>query len=407
MSNSQQGLFPDDDLPAVVPLGIAGSERVLTAAQKRFNKLIGEIERARAELAEWQEALAEAQASAAAALPPRRAELRQLQRRMVMQLDELLRGVGAAKPRLTRRRRDAVRNALTELVVGMLEEEHDDELAALHDRHADLSLAEQAQFDADIARELFGRMLGDDVLPDAADASLDEVLHAAHEHMSERARAEQEQARRKAHKRAERRRARGSGPDRQEKLARAREEAGQSLRAVFRKLASALHPDRATDAADQTRRHALMQRANQAYEAQDLLALLSLQIELEQIDAAHLAGLADERVQHYNLVLQEQLDALRGEIRDCLGRVGLVRRGQQAPRELLRQALAADLDGIEQACRQLRADLAAFDEPARRLAVIDGWVAAERDAGAVDDFDIAMLDAFLQAPPPRRRSRRR
>lgn len=401
-STPQPGLFEDEELSAVLAVGMAGSEKALSPAQRRFNKLVAEIERARAELAEWQAAAAEAQSNAAAALPPRQAELRTLQRRMVLQLDELL---GAAAPKLTRRRRDALRNALVKLVVDMLEEEDDAELAALHDRHADLTLAEQAQFDAGMAREMFGQMLGDDVLPEVEGASLDDVLRAAHAHLNEQAEAQQQHAQRKAQRRAERRRAQGKGPTKQEKLAQARQEAGQSLREVYRRLASALHPDRAPDAAEQARRTGLMQRANQAYEAQDLLALLSLQIELEHIDAAHLAGLADERVQHYNLVLQEQLEALRGEIIACMRGLGLVRRGTRSPREIVRQLLAADLANIESTCAHVRADLAALADPKRRLPLIDAWAADDRDAG-MSDVDFAMLGAIMGVDGPRRRRRR-
>ena len=91
-------------------------------------------------------------------------------------------------------------------------------------------------------------------------------------------------------------------------------QAQQSLRTVFRKLASALHPDRASDAADAERRTALMQRANAAYAADDLLALLTLQLEIEQIDAAHLRGASEAQLKHFNAVLQEQFDELQSEI---------------------------------------------------------------------------------------------
>ncbi|MCW5665339.1 MAG: hypothetical protein KIT35_16020 [Piscinibacter sp.] len=47
MPTHQESLFPDDEAPALVPLGVAGSARVLTPARKRFNRLVAEIERAR------------------------------------------------------------------------------------------------------------------------------------------------------------------------------------------------------------------------------------------------------------------------------------------------------------------------------------------------------------------------
>ncbi|HSQ72357.1 MAG TPA: J domain-containing protein [Rubrivivax sp.] len=93
----------------------------------------------------------------------------------------------------------------------------------------------------------------------------------------------------------------------------------QTVREVYRKLASALHPDRVdTDvpAAERASRTALMQRANAAYEAGDLLALLELQLQIEQVDLAHAANVAAEQVRHFNKVLVEQLRELEAEIDD-------------------------------------------------------------------------------------------
>jgi len=58
----------------------------------------------------------------------------------------------------------------------------------------------------------------------------------------------------------------------------------RAVREVFRKLASELHPDRETDPAEHARKTELMQRVNQTYKAGDLLALLELQLSIEQID---------------------------------------------------------------------------------------------------------------------------
>jgi hypothetical protein len=58
-----------------------------------------------------------------------------------------------------------------------------------------------------------------------------------------------------------------------------------------------------------------MQQANQAYEQRDLLALLELQRQSGQIDAADLAGADRRRLPHYIVVLQEQLAQLQLEAR--------------------------------------------------------------------------------------------
>jgi hypothetical protein len=59
-----------------------------------------------------------------------------------------------------------------------------------------------------------------------------------------------------------------------------------SVREVYRRLASALHPDREPEPDLRARKTALMQQANQAYAAGDLQGLLALQREAGQLDAA-------------------------------------------------------------------------------------------------------------------------
>jgi hypothetical protein len=79
-----------------------------------------------------------------------------------------------------------------------------------------------------------------------------------------------------------------------------------SLREVYRRVASALHPDRESDPAARERKTALMQQANRAYAAQDLLGLLEL---LNQGNAPSAAALAP-----YQALLAAQLAALQREV---------------------------------------------------------------------------------------------
>jgi hypothetical protein len=60
----------------------------------------------------------------------------------------------------------------------------------------------------------------------------------------------------------------------------------------------------------------LIQRANQAYERNDLLELLSLQVETEQIDAGALANVPEDTLKHYNDVLTDQARALEAQVNE-------------------------------------------------------------------------------------------
>jgi hypothetical protein len=95
----------------------------------------------------------------------------------------------------------------------------------------------------------------------------------------------------------------------------------QSLRELMRKLVSALHPDREPDEAERVRKTELMKRVNDAFERNDLLGLLGLQLEIEQIDSADIAKISDARIQQYNLVLEDQLKTLRTQQADLRERI--------------------------------------------------------------------------------------
>ena len=57
-----------------------------------------------------------------------------------------------------------------------------------------------------------------------------------------------------------------------------------------------------------------MQRVNVAYKNEDLLALLELQLEVEQINQDDLASISAERLKHFNSILKEQVFELQGEV---------------------------------------------------------------------------------------------
>ena len=84
----------------------------------------------------------------------------------------------------------------------------------------------------------------------------------------------------------------------------------QSVRAVYRDLVKALHPDRERDEAEKTRKTALLQQVTAAYERNELLTLLRLQLELNRLDPAHLETLADAQLAPYNQLLREQVREL-------------------------------------------------------------------------------------------------
>jgi hypothetical protein len=290
-------------VPRVAALQISPTEAgpALTPAQKRFNTLIRQIERARQTLGEWGESIPVYRKAHAQVLKPLRDELLAGYRVWVLALDAAL-----DRPGWTRTERAELRDLLCgsarQLIAGDGGDEH---MKALFDKHAevDYDAAERERVRAmkEMAEAMSGLDLGDgeDIETEADVArrfkeGLREQMQA-----EEAARAATAAGRRKS-----------AAQQRREAEA---QQATQSLREIYRKLASALHPDREPDPQLREEKTALMQRVNQAYESHDLLALLQLQLQIEQIDESHIANASEQRLKHYNKVLAEQLAKLRDE----------------------------------------------------------------------------------------------
>ena len=153
---------------------------------------------------------------------------------------------------------------------------------------------------------------------------------------------------------------------------------GQSLREVYRKLASALHPDREPDPAQRAAKTALMARVNEANGRKDLLALLELQLQVEQIDAEHLARVDATHLKHYNKVLAEQAEELRREVEGVESRFradfGLDRSGPPLDPLKLHKVLQAQAAHQRAVLAQLRQEAQAFRDPAWARQ----WIGAQR-----------------------------
>jgi hypothetical protein len=149
-------------------------------------------------------------------------------------------------------------------------------------------------------------MLGVDLDGDAGLDSPEALMEALMRQMQ----TEQERERQRREARAAKRKK----PARQRQAEQDSLDADAALRTIYRKLASALHPDREPDETERIRKTQLMGRVNAANDARDLLALLRLQLEVEQIDAGAIARLADDKLRHYNRMLKEQLKTVQQEL---------------------------------------------------------------------------------------------
>ncbi len=286
-------------------------QSTLSKAQKSFNTLIKKIEAKRIELAAWQEAIPFYQKKHSVELAPLLEIAQDLHVDIVYSLDRMCGQKGLTKPE-----RDKLGNVIAALAGDLAAERDDDELKSLYNKYSG------SDFDAEEAEEayrmklLMESMTGVDLGDDLDASSPEEMMQRMREKLQE------QQAKNAAEREAAS--ATEEGPSTRKKTAKqlakeARElaeeqEISQSIREVYRKLVSALHPDREPDLQERERKTVLMQRVNQAYDKKNLLLLLELQLELEHIDQAAINDISESRLKHFTKVLKEQLGELEQEI---------------------------------------------------------------------------------------------
>jgi uncharacterized protein YifE (UPF0438 family) len=278
--------------------GISGER--LTPEQTRFNTLIRQIAQARQLIADWQHHISLYRTGYVKVQVPLQQEMRALMRDWIVKADAMTHA-----GRWSRTERQTWVGLVCEAAEDYLEGEDDPEIKAIFSRHAEVDFDAERAMELQVMKAMAEKMSGLDLGEDEGIASEEDLFLRMKQAQAEAQRAQAEahaaqaQSRRKT--KAEKKREAES------------EAATLSVREIFRKLASALHPDRETDPVQRAEKTALMQQANQAYAANDLLALLELQLRIEQVDASHLAGADTRRIKHYNKVLTEQLKELRGE----------------------------------------------------------------------------------------------
>ena len=286
----------------------AGDGAALSPAAQQLQRELARVERLKAQLAALESACQGYLNGSAQRLQPLGERLRLARRGLALALAPWLEPDARG---LSRAQQSSARTTLYQLAQ-RLAEGGDTEMAALHDRYSPQSLADKRSAAADALRERLSDWLATDDEAVQAAANPDELLRAAHrqwqtESAAQQARREARQARREARK-AQREPGPAALLEQQ-----AQQDAGTTLRQIYRQLASSLHPDRASDEAERVRMTELMSATNAAYDRRDLLALLDLQLQAELADPDHLERLSAQRLQAISRLLKEQAASLERE----------------------------------------------------------------------------------------------
>jgi hypothetical protein len=336
-----------DTKPNTLRSLVLASTAPLSPDQKAFNRLIRQIETRRSRLADWNAAIPPFRQQVSRDLWPLLEQERGLKAQLAEQFDWAYEQKG-----LTKAERQKLSALIVDLALYVLDNgEPDEAMKALYNKHS------RSDFDAEEAaglehvKSMLENALGVDLGGDLDLSSPEELLGRLETHFQA-----EEEARPKAkpRKKTAKQEAREAQREAEAK------ELSQSLREVYRKLASAFHPDREPDPEERQRKTALMQRANEAYERGNLLELLELQLQLEHIDPAHLANLSAERLKHYVQILKDQVRELDRELQGIeyglVAEFGFSPYGKLAPAGLTAQ-LRADIAATEIHLRSLRRQL--------------------------------------------------
>jgi hypothetical protein len=346
----------------------------LSPDQERFKYLLAQIEKTRKARVALEGAIQGFRRTYSERLTPLRISLRTTLRDTVLIIDRMLDQHRWAKIDQT-----ALEEILRSTAQLLLEaNENDPEIKAVFDRHSATSFDARKREELETMKSEAENLMGIDLGDDDSIQSEDDLAQRMYEHMAKE-REQQEQR---------------STPGRQKSAAQQRVEASAQaakrfLREMYRKLASAVHPDREADPQRRADKNELMQTINRAYATNDLLTLLEAQMKLEQIDPDHIAKLSRERLTQYNKLLSEQLTSARKAMLDLENGFrmdyGLEGESKLAPQKL-DQIIRETARGIRREIDQQKQFLQVLREPA----ATKRWLKSQRRfaRGVLDDEDL-------------------
>ena len=329
----------------------------LTPAQKQFNTLMGRINRQRKRLAEWQEIIPIYQEEVLKSFQPLRDSYAGFQAQMVELLDSHY-----TNNRFSRLQKEKVSRIISDICVELINDHGRDDLKPIANRHSDVDFDDQQEqmkaMGGDVLRAMLKAEFGID--PGDIELDMDDPYGTA-----ERLGSILDEQQRKAEEQRPRRKKTARQLAREQHEKEEESKISQSIRAVYRQLVGALHPDRETDPEKHQRKTDLMQQVTVAYKNRNLLQLLELQLTVEQIDQNAIDSINEDRLNHFNKILQRQSLELKQEIEEVELHVraagGLDPIEPLTPKKLM-SALRTDKKQLEIEIVEIQRDLRLFKD---------------------------------------------
>ena len=380
----------------IVRIAPIADNKALSKAQKQFNTLTQKIEAEKKRLVEWQEAIPNYNRKVSGEFE-RLVEAYNIERVKMAQLldrayeNKLFKKTDKAK----------LRHLITDITAELIAEHGLAELKDLHDKHSDVDFDTfQQEGDAlagDFLKTMMEDMYGVEIDGDIDLSSPEQMADLLHEKLQGRKDQEAEQQR-KAEERRSKRPKSAKQLAQEAKKQEEEQSISQSIREVYRKLTSALHPDREQDTAERERKTGIMQLVNAAYAKKDLLRLLELQLEAEQIDQTHMNNIAEDRLKYINKILKGQLEELQLEVAQVEYpfklQLNVPPYIQLSPKRLL-QDLGANIRAIKHDTAKLKEELRAYQDLNALKGSLKGYRIPKEPN--FEDLDDLFSDGFM--PP--------
>ncbi len=384
---------PFADEPAPLPNGtMALADQpapIVTPAQRTFKRLIEEIEKIENRQQEFGGFLDTFRSLFAAKLHPLQDERDTIHRALVLFLDAQLFRDGWSEFE-----RSTMRQVLCKMAELLFGGKHHDDMEVLFDRHSEISLADRtAEQKRELAEDLEAAFGVDMKAAADSEQNPEEMLREALRQLEadEAAGAQAAEAQAEEASAAMKRNTRKSARVREEEKQAL--DAGNLLKQIYRKLTSALHPDREADHEERLHKTALMTEVNKAYADGNLLKLLHLQWEALKIDARAAGAMADDKLKVINQTLAQQRDELKLECREL---ETMIRESFHLPptgaltTASLQKALKSQAANARIGNGNLRHDLTSIRHSRAEFKI---WLGVQRDW--LDEEDA--LDEFLSA----------
>jgi hypothetical protein len=371
-----------DDRPVEVVVRKGVDKKLLSPQQKEFNRLTQKIERTREQLHQLDGLGQRLHQRAALEMKPLMDKHQSHRADTVRLLDRMFRNYSYNKTE-TRKLRHLIKAMSFELAEAGFED-----LKEIYNFHSpdldfDRANAETEAMNLIRMKEMASRMYDIEFDPEADLDTIEKLQAYLAEKMAEREAAEaqepeQPKARRpEKPKNAQQLKAEAKRAAQEEKRKQEEKKISQSVREVYMDLVKAFHPDREPDEAEKIRKTAILQRVTAAYEANDLFALLQLQLELERIDGNHLDALADEKLRYFNKNLLSQLAELTDELWEMERQLAMVANishfGQFNPKQV-EWEFEKSLKDIKKDIKRIKQDLELLRDPA----VLKDWLRGYR-----------------------------